>query len=60
MDSQPTAKAFHSEYLTNSYVPAPANSITARINADISQLLQRFENIMATATVRYIEPMQTK
>lgn len=24
----------------------------ARINTDISQLLQRFENIMATATVR--------
>ncbi|KAM5459210.1 hypothetical protein McanCB49686_001674 [Microsporum canis] len=28
---------------------------TARINADITQLLQRFENIMAAATIRAAE-----
>ncbi|KAJ5605542.1 hypothetical protein N7510_008323 [Penicillium lagena] len=28
-----------------------AKALQSRINADISQLLQRFENIMATATV---------
>jgi len=38
-----------------------ATSLTAtdRINANISQLLQRFENIMATATVRFVSLKST-
>ncbi|KAJ5151199.1 uncharacterized protein N7482_010451 [Penicillium canariense] len=45
MDTQPTAKQLHRPF-------APINETHMnRINQDISQLLQRFENIMATATV---------
>ncbi|KAF3480479.1 dihydrofolate reductase [Arthroderma uncinatum] len=39
---QPTSRALHA---------SPEIYDTARINADITQLLQRFENIMAAATV---------
>ncbi|GFF28929.1 mediator of RNA polymerase II transcription subunit 22 [Aspergillus udagawae] len=42
MDSQPSSKALH--------IPKLIASHADRINANISQLLQRFENIMATAT----------
>ncbi|KAJ5132014.1 hypothetical protein N7448_006172 [Penicillium atrosanguineum] len=57
MDGQPTAKALHT--VSGASVQDLGPRITRltqshyadRINADISQLLQRFENIMATATV---------
>ncbi|KAJ5171883.1 hypothetical protein N7492_004476 [Penicillium capsulatum] len=58
MESQPSAKAMQSRsnlaIVAGEYFTRLAHSLTReptdRINADISQLLQRFENIMATAT----------
>lgn len=54
MDSQPTAKALHSK---SPLLSLSTTNPAARINADISQLLQRYENIMATATVRPALPV---
>lgn len=56
MDSQPSSKALHSMCASCSLLgvivpPRLTKSRTDRINTNISQLLQRFENIMATATV---------
>ncbi|KAK2811097.1 hypothetical protein FQN50_002433 [Emmonsiellopsis sp. PD_5] len=43
---QPTSRALH-----------VTKSTTARINTNVTQLLQRFENIMATATIRAAEDL---
>lgn len=61
MDSQPTVRSLHSECFQRKTEGTPRTSLTAtdRINANISQLLQRFENIMATATVRFVSLKST-